>query len=93
MRSNPVCPVCGANLVYRKESKDFLVISLQEDGSIVIDENESDTSTEVYCSEDRTHKIGSITYSRVEQIICPKKSIEIKLLNLHKRLVLMLNIG
>ena len=69
MRSNPGCPVCGANLIYRRRSKEELKIVLKEGSSIVIDENERDASTEIYCSEDRTHEIGAITSNRVEYII------------------------
>ena len=69
MRSNPGCPVCGADLIYHRRNKEALKITIKEGNSIIIDENKSDTSTEVYCSKDRTHEIGSITNSRVKQII------------------------
>lgn len=69
MESYPVCPVCKANLIYYRRSSEVLNIQLKEGHSIVINENTSDNSVDIYCSEDRTHEIGSITSSRVEQIV------------------------
>ena len=69
MRSNPGCPVCGADLIYHRRNKEALKITIKEGNSIEIDENERDISTDIYCSEDRTHEIGSITSNRVEYII------------------------
>jgi hypothetical protein len=69
MKSNPVCPVCKANIIYRRHSSKELEIQIQKGNSIVINENTDDSSVDIYCSEDRTHEIGSITSSRVEQIV------------------------
>ncbi|OPZ94763.1 MAG: hypothetical protein BWY74_00317 [Firmicutes bacterium ADurb.Bin419] len=69
MESNPVCPVCKANIIYRRHSSKELEIQIQKGNSIVINENTDNSSVDIYCSEDRTHEIGSITSSRVEQIV------------------------
>ena len=69
MESNPVCPVCKANLIYYRRSSKELEIQIQKGNSIVINENTDNSSVDIYCSEDRTHEIGSITSSRVEQVV------------------------
>ena len=69
MESNPVCPVCKSNIIYRRRSSGELKIQLKEGNSIVVYENTNDNSVDIYCSEDRTHEIGSITSSRVKQIV------------------------
>ncbi len=69
MESNPVCPVCKSNIIYRRHSSKELEIQIQKGNSIVINENTDNSSVDIYCSEDRTHEIGSITSSRVEQIV------------------------
>jgi len=69
MESYPVCPVCKSNIIYRRRSSEVLNIQLKERHSIVINENTSDNSVDIYCSEDRTHEIGSITSDRVKQIV------------------------
>ena len=69
MANNPVCPVCKANLIYYRRSSEVLNIQLKEGCSIVIGENTTDTYVDIYCSNDRTHEIGSITSDRVKQIV------------------------
>lgn len=69
MESNPVCPVCKSNLIYYRRSSKELEIQIQKGNSIVINENTDNSSVDIYCSEDRTHEIGSITSSRVEQVV------------------------
>ena len=51
-------PICGSNLRYKRIDDGEMILEIFQDETIEELSNQSDGSTEIYCSKDKTHKIS-----------------------------------
>lgn len=53
-----VCPICGARLRYHRIDDGEAIVEITETGEVEEIGQDSNGSTNVYCTADRTHKIS-----------------------------------
>jgi hypothetical protein len=63
--AKPVCPICGANLIYERIDDGTSVVEITGANSINEIACNSDGSTRVYCSADESHDIDNGTWDMV----------------------------